>query len=72
MRTVIKEMYRVEKVSKKGVKYTLYCYQLDDGTEVEMTSQYNIGERVMVWWDNVYLKPKLKRFKNEQVQKPKP
>lgn len=52
--------YHIRRKSKAGEDYDLYCYLLDDGTEVESVTQYKVNTPVTVWYDEVWDKLKLK------------
>ena len=62
MRKIMAIKYQIKRKSKAGDDYDLYCYLLDDGTEVESVTKYEIYTPVVVWydeqWDKLKLKPK--------------
>lgn len=55
-------LYHIKRKSKSDKDYDLYCYLLDDGTEVESVTKYDVGTPVTVWydeqWDKLKIKPK--------------
>jgi hypothetical protein len=61
MRTVIELIGEQPRISKDKKSYTLYLYRLDDGSEVESVQEFEIGEKVTVWYDDKYDKTKLRR-----------
>lgn len=60
MRTVMALQWKISKKSKDNKDYDLYCYLLDDGSEVETLREYKQGQKVVVWYDDVWHKAKMK------------
>ena len=62
MRRIMAIKYHIRRKSKEDKEYDLYCYLLDDGTEVESVTKYEVNTPVTVWyddkWDKLKLKPK--------------
>lgn len=61
MRTITKLVVKKELTSKNGDNYILYSYQLDDGSVVDTLQECELGEQVMVWYDDKWHKPKIKK-----------
>lgn len=61
MRIIKRELWAQPKKSAKGQDYLLYCYQLDDGQEVETVTQFEEGTPVEVWYDEQWDKVKMRR-----------
>lgn len=59
MRKVVDMMWQTKNLNKEGEKYDLYCYQLDDGSEVQSIRKYNKGEYVRHWFDDQYNRQKI-------------
>lgn len=59
--------WKITKESKEGKPYDLYCYLLDDGSEVETVREYKQGQNVVVWFDEVWNKAKMKPKKLDNI-----
>lgn len=66
MRTILKLLYEHDLKSKDGKPYTLRCYLLDDGQEVETIEKFKVGEEVTVWYDPDYDKAKLRKKRYDE------
>jgi hypothetical protein len=62
VRKIYQLLFKDKRVSAEGKPYTLYLYQLDDGSEVETVRKYDCGERVEVYYDKHWDKIKLKKY----------
>jgi len=71
MRRIKSIIWHQEKVSAKDQIYQLYCYQLDDGEEVESTEEFKVGEEVTTWFDDQWNKSKLRRKRGGKDDKSK-
>lgn len=68
MRKIMAIQYQIRRKSKAGEPYDLYCYLLDDGSEVESVTKYEINTPVTVWYDEVWDKLKLKPKKLDNTK----
>jgi hypothetical protein len=68
MRTVIELIATQKRLSKDKKPYNLYLYRLDSGDEIESVQKFSIGEKVTTWWDEKYMKAKLRRARGEHKE----
>lgn len=62
MRHISELVIKKELVSKDGKPYNLYQYRLDDGSVVDTLQECELGEQVMVWYDDKWNKPKIRKW----------
>lgn len=66
MRFIEKQTWVEQKKSYNGVKYHLYHYRLDDGSEVTSLEKFNVGDRVEHWFDHGWGIPKIRLYKEKR------
>lgn len=67
MRTIESIHSQQMKLSKDGVHYILYSYQLDDGSIVDSLMEFEPGTQVEVWFDEKWNKSKMRKGGKDAV-----
>lgn len=71
MRLINRRTFYQARMKPDGTEYTLYTYEVgsttDHGTDlIDSLIEYQEGDRVEVWFDSQYDKPKMKKYKEKR------
>lgn len=71
MKTINRRTFYQTRLKADGTEYTLYTYEVVDELgnkeNIDTLQEFNKGDRVEVWFDSQYNKPKMRLYKEKRT-----